>query len=142
MVIKRTHIDRLLDRKGITKKQHARLKAVEIAAQQQAKDAAKKLADETISKAMAGSARRIVETDFGDCDDKRATGHHQARPRPYQSRPRIPQPLCDRAGQHRSPALRGAGGGRNDDKARRQCAEWRRRHLQRDRCWPGGIDGA
>lgn len=78
MVIKRTHIDRLLDRKGITKKQHARLKAVEIAAQQQAKDAAKKLTDETISKAMtpndrvegrdAASSRRVPSHD-GLCPD-------------------------------------------------------------------------
>ena len=49
---KRTHIDRLLDRKGITKTQHAKLKAEEEARKHEAEQVAAKIAQAAINKAM------------------------------------------------------------------------------------------
>ncbi len=49
---RRTHIDRLLDRRGITKKQHAKLKAEEEARKNEAEKAAAKIAQAVIDKAM------------------------------------------------------------------------------------------
>ena len=49
---RRTHIDRLLDRRGITKKQHAKLKHEEEARKHEAEQAAAKIAQAVIDKAM------------------------------------------------------------------------------------------
>ena len=49
---KRTHIDHLLDRKGITKKQHAKLKAEDETRKREAEQAAATIAQAAIDKAM------------------------------------------------------------------------------------------
>jgi hypothetical protein len=48
---KRTHIDHLLDRKGITTAQHKVLKAAELARLEAAENAARALASQVINKA-------------------------------------------------------------------------------------------
>lgn len=67
---RRTHIDHLLDRRGITKTQHARLKAEETAERQAAEDAASRKAEAAITKAMVdcGECPRIsTGCEFGKC---------------------------------------------------------------------------
>ena len=53
---RRTHIDHLLDRKGITKTQHAKLKAEEVARKHEAEQEATKIAQAVIDKAMRPNA--------------------------------------------------------------------------------------
>ena len=53
---KRTHIDHLLERRGITKKLHAKLKAEEEARKHEAEQAAAKIAQAAIDKAMTPNA--------------------------------------------------------------------------------------
>ena len=59
---KRTHIDRLLDRKGITKTQHSKLKMEEEARKHEAEQAAAKIAQDAIDKAMRPNSNSTTDS--------------------------------------------------------------------------------